>query len=106
MLLAAVQDGQSEDIRGAQWNGVREMLGNVSRSRSLQGFSPSETASFVLSLKRPLFSRIRREFSKDAEGLAEMTWSSTELLDNLALYTTEVHQKSREEVILRQQPHK
>ena len=79
------------------------MLANLSRSRGLQGFSPSETASFVFSLKKPLFARLRREFSKDAGALAEETWAATELLDKLGLYTTEVYQKSREEVIARQQ---
>jgi rsbT co-antagonist protein RsbR len=69
----------------------------------VQGFSPSETASFVFSLKKPLFDRLRREFSKDADALAELTWTATQLLDNLGLYTTEVYQKSREEVIARQQ---
>ena len=69
----------------------------------LQGFSPSETATFVFSHKQPLFSRIRRELGKDADALAEETWRATELLDQLGLYTTEVYQKSREEVITRQQ---
>ena len=103
LLQAAVPEGHFENIQGAQWSGVREMLTNVSRSRGLQGFSPSETANFVFSLKKPLFSRLRREFSKDADALAESTWAATELLDNLGLYTTEIYQKSREEVILRQQ---
>ncbi|HEY6340455.1 MAG TPA: STAS domain-containing protein [Bryobacteraceae bacterium] len=35
--------------------------------------------------------------------LAEETWAATDLLDKLGLYTTEVFQKSREELILRQQ---
>ena len=103
LIKAAVKDGKVNDIQGAQWSGVRGMLANLSRSRGLQGFSPSETASFVFSLKKPLFDRIRREYSKDADVLAESTWAATELLDNLGLYTTEVHQKSREEIIARQQ---
>jgi len=103
LLKAAVKDGSLDDIKGAQWSGVRGMLTDLSRSRGVQGFSPSETASFVFSLKKPLFDRLRREFSKDADALAELTWTATQLLDNLGLYTTEVHQKSREEVIARQQ---
>ena len=35
--------------------------------------------------------------------MAALTWEATRLLDNLGLYTTEAYQKSREEVILRQQ---
>jgi rsbT co-antagonist protein RsbR len=85
------------------WDKVREMLGNISRSRAQQGFSPSETAMFVFSAKRPLFNQLRRAFKNDADALASETWSATELLDSMGLYTAEVYQKSREEVIRRQQ---
>ena len=58
---------------------------------------------FVFSLKQPLFERIRREHAKDPVALADATWSVTTLLDKLGLYTTELYQKGREEVITRQQ---
>jgi rsbT co-antagonist protein RsbR len=103
LLQSATQSGNVSDVNGPAYGRVRDMLGDISRSRSFQGFSPSETAMFVLSLKRPLFARIRKELATDAEGLAEVTWSATELLDRLALLTTEFYQKSREEVIMRQQ---
>jgi rsbT co-antagonist protein RsbR len=79
------------------------MLGGISRSRAIQGFSPSETASFVFSAKRPLFTLIRQESRNDVEALTAQTWAATELLDAMGLYTTEMYQKSREEVIRRQQ---
>ena len=102
-LRTATQGGLGDDIQAPQWNGVREVLTSVSRSRGLQGFSPSETASFIFSLKKPLFSQIRRECANDGQALADETWVATELLDKLGLFTTEVHQKAREEVIQRQQ---
>jgi rsbT co-antagonist protein RsbR len=102
-LRQAARNGSFSDLRGSQWDSLRELLGEVSRSRGQQGFSPSETATFIFSLKRPLFALLRRAFSKDAEGLARETWLTTALLDELGLYTTEVYQKAREEVILRQQ---
>lgn len=67
------------------------------------GFSPSETATFVFSLKKPLFTRLRREIANDAQALADELWATTMLLDKLGLYTTEMFQKTREEVIARQQ---
>ena len=90
-------------FQSSAWDRVREMLGDISRSRATQGFSSSETASFVFSVKRPLFSRIREEFKNDSTTLADQTWVTTELLDAMGLYTTEIFQKSREEVIRRQQ---
>ena len=79
------------------------MLANLSRSRGSQGFTPSETATFVFSLKKPLFARLRRECADGRRGAGRATWAATELLDRLGLYTTEVYQKAREEVIDRQQ---
>jgi len=93
----------SGDFSASAWDSVRKMLGDISRSRALQGFQPSETASFVFSLKRPIFTRIRQESKDDGELLAVLTWTTTELLDAMGLFTAEVYQKSREEVIRRQQ---
>jgi rsbT co-antagonist protein RsbR len=98
----AAQSGNLTDIEAPEWAKAREMLGGVSRSRAVQGFSPSETAMFIFSLKQPLFARLRQEV-KDAEALAEELWAATVLLDRLGLYTTEVYQKGREAVITRQQ---
>jgi len=103
LLQQATQGGNIADVQGPSYGRVRDLLGDVSRSRGLQGFSPSETAMFVFSLKRPLFTRIRHELATDPDSLATVTWSATELLDKLGLYTTEVYQKSREQVITRQQ---
>jgi rsbT co-antagonist protein RsbR len=99
----AVQDGSNFDSRSTNWKPVSELLDEVSRSRASQGFSPSETATFVLSLKSPVFSLIRDQYSKDAKMLGDLSWSATELIDSLGLYTTESYQKAREEVIMRQQ---
>jgi len=91
------------DPQSARWAGVRDLIADLSRSRGHQGFSPSETAGFVFTLKRPLFDRLRTELAGDAEGLARETWMATELLDRLGLLSTEFHQKAREGVIARQQ---
>ena len=103
LLREAAAAGNSEEILAPAWNDVRRVLTELSRSRGLQGYSPSETATFVFSLKKPLFARFRREFARDPEGLANTTWAGTALLDKLGLFTTEIHQKAREEVISRQQ---
>ena len=100
-LLDAASDGNL-DIRSAGWSRVRDQLGDLSASRARQGYSPSETATFVFSLKQPLFARLRAEVS-DAAELADAFWAATTLIDALGLYTTEAYQKSREDVIQRQQ---
>ena len=59
-------------------------------------------ATFVFSLKQPLFARLRAEI-RETDPLVDEMWAASTLLDKLGLHTTEVYQKSREEVILRQQ---
>jgi rsbT co-antagonist protein RsbR len=102
-LRKAVAHGQLRDIQSAEWAPAREVLANVSRARALKGATSSQTATFVFSLKEPLFTLLRREIGNDAERLTSEIWAATELLDKLGLYTTEIYQKSRDDVILRQQ---
>jgi rsbT co-antagonist protein RsbR len=99
----AIAAAAPTSIDDPRWSEVRALLTEISRARVLKGFSPRETATFVFSLKQPLFARARATFAKQPERLAEATWAVTELLDALGLHTTEVHQRSREEVISRQQ---
>jgi len=104
LLQQAAQTGAFADVqRGVEWAPVRDMLSGISRSRSIQGFSPTDTATFVFSLKPVLFDRIRDEVGKDPATLFEEVRRADDLLDRLGLYTTEAHQKSREQVIMRQQ---
>jgi rsbT co-antagonist protein RsbR len=91
------------DVATPAYTSMRDFLGDVSRSRALQGFSPRETAIFVFSLKQPLFNAMNRDKGLLPAVLAQTTWAITLLLDELGIYTGEVYQKSREEVILRQQ---
>jgi rsbT co-antagonist protein RsbR len=69
----------------------------------LAGYSSDETATFVFSLKRPVFDALREEFGKDADKFAAETWAATELLDKLGLHTVKTFQTSRESIINRQQ---
>jgi rsbT co-antagonist protein RsbR len=103
LLAEAARSGDLENPTGSAWAPVQEFLASISRSRAIQGFSPAETATFVFSLKQPLFTRLRSEIGNDAQALADELWSATVLLDKLGLFTTEMFQKIREEVISRQQ---
>jgi len=92
----------TEDVNAPSWKPAKEVLSSISRSRATQGFSPSETATFVFSLKQPLFEVLKRE-SLPAQELTDGTWRVTVLLDKLGLHTFELFQQNREAVINRQQ---
>lgn len=103
LLTATFQNFDTERTDSAETNELKQMLANISRSRTKQGFSATETATFVFSFKSPLFARLRMAHGQDAAGLAEDVWKATLLLDKLGMWTSEVHMKSREDVILGQQ---
>ncbi|HSR97782.1 MAG TPA: STAS domain-containing protein [Kofleriaceae bacterium] len=103
LLADGLAAGNLDEITGDSWAPTREFLAGISRSRGRQGFAPSETAMFVLSFKEPLFAHLRRAFEgHDAAGLFTDIWEVSKVLDKLGLYTTEIHQSAREEVIRRQ----
>ena len=102
-VRSALASSTGESIQSTGWTGVRELLGDLSRQRASQGFTPKDTAVFVFSFKQALFNRMRQEFADDAATLVKGVLEATELFDQLGLYTTEVAQKSREDVIARQQ---
>jgi len=102
LLLAAADGGGAADIFAEPWAPVREFLEDASRSRAAQGFSPSETATFVFSLKQPAYSLLQAKLEGDPAMLDEI-WAFSSLVDALGLYTTEVFQISRTEIIMRQQ---
>ena len=102
-LAQAVSEAQSTDTAGPEWGPVREQLTALSRSRATQGFTPTETATFIFSLKEPLAAELQARHGDDAAGLAATLWATTAMLDELGLFTAEAYLRSREEVIRRQQ---
>jgi rsbT co-antagonist protein RsbR len=102
LLQESAQSG-STDLARVEWEPVKQFLEGVSASRATQGFSADQTATFIMSLKKPLFAWLSREYGSDAEGLATETWAATELMDKLSMLTVKTFQKAREDVIRRQQ---
>ncbi|MFO1161970.1 MAG: STAS domain-containing protein [Reyranellaceae bacterium] len=98
-LGRATATGNVTDVRRPEYGDVRDLLAGFSRSRAIQGFSPSETATFVLSLKQALFEQIRNGRPED---VAANTWTLSLLIDQLGLFTVESFQRTREELIARQ----
>ncbi|MCJ2088514.1 STAS domain-containing protein [Methylobacterium sp. E-005] len=96
-LAAGGLDADSEGYAS-----LRETLADISRSRAIQGFTPTDTANFVFSLKEPVFEALRRTSAADASALAAGVWAGGKVLDRLGLHTMEVFLASREEVIGRQ----
>lgn len=103
LLQQASTEGDISRPDDSSFDALRRFLSEVSASRATLGFSPSETAIFVFSFKQPLFAQIRASLKDDPQAQIDEVWAATILLDKLGLYTMENYQRTREEVITRQQ---
>ena len=101
-FAAAIRSSTDADLVGSEWDDVRALLTDLSRDRALAGFSPTETATFVFSLKQPLFVALRETLADDTKRLSDELWAVSLMLDKLGLFSIEAYQKGREEVIDRQ----
>ena len=101
-LISATADG-SADVNGPTWDGMRLYLEKLSRSRALLGMDSQQTAGFLFAIKRPLMTLLQSEYANEPAVVAEQLWAVSELIDSLGIYTVRTFQKSREEVIKRQQ---
>lgn len=107
-LLSAIvssvrANGNTENFDEAPWAAVRDYLSALSRSRAAQGSTAADTSRFVLALKRPVFSGLQRLFPNDAAALVESTLEVSTLIDNMAQFTVATYQRTREDIIVRQQ---
>ena len=107
-FLKALQEGSRDsdvaaDLSSPEWQAMRDLLNEISRSRVQLGFSPTQVAQFVFSVKAPIFDTLRQTLGGDPRVLADEIYRASLLIDELGLYTTEVFQRSREEVIRLQQ---
>ena len=103
LLVASAAIGDFGDVSKVEWADVRQFLEGLSRSRARQGFDSQHTAHFVFSLKRPLFDLLQKVYASDPKTLSSELWAVSELFDALGLHTINTFQRSREEVIRRQQ---
>ena len=103
LVLQCSRSGQFQRLDTADWQPVLEFLESVSASRAVQGFSAEQTALFVQSSKKPIFSRLRTEMAGDSKTLGDEAWVITEVIDKLSLHTIKAFQKTREAIIIRQQ---
>ncbi|MFN3791079.1 STAS domain-containing protein [Massilia sp.] len=102
-FAVATRAGELDNIDHRSWDEVRDLLAEISSTRAKSGSTPSETATFVFSLKQPVFGRLSAGFAGDAEAIASTSWTISTLLDKLGLYTIEVFQKTKDQIIVRQQ---
>jgi rsbT co-antagonist protein RsbR len=103
-LLAGLRSGADlQRLDEPGWDPLRAALESLSAARAAQGATAGDTGRFVQALKKPAFTRLQQRLGGDAAALAQGLWSATQLVDRMAQWTVTTHQKSREDIIARQQ---
>ncbi|HET9087214.1 MAG TPA: STAS domain-containing protein [Acidobacteriaceae bacterium] len=103
LRLFANSSQNSSDVHSESFASLREFFMEIGKTRMESGFTASETAMFVLSLKQPIFKALRDAPKSNPQELVEEIWMVGNLLDNLALLTVDSAIKFREQTIARQQ---
>ena len=103
LIVSGLESGNGQNVAAPGWDEIRLFLEKLSHSRALLGQDLHQTASFIFSLKGPMFSMLQNHYQDNPALLAEQLWEISELLDALGMHTIRTFQKSREAVIKRQQ---
>ena len=90
------------DLQDDQWAEFRGILAEITYERVERGVHPSEMAAFVLTLKAPLFARLKDRLSGKPDQLLDSIILTSQAIDAFAIYTCEVFIAEREQVIERQ----
>ena len=85
------------DLDDEGYGEVRALLAELSRDRARRGFTPSETAVSVFSLKDALF-----EVAMESEQPSAALITASRWVDGLGLLTMDSYTRAREEVIAEQ----
>ena len=100
---ALKQGANPEAFEAVPWTGLRQSLEAFSRSRVAQGQTAGDTSAFLLALKRPLFAGLQQAHASDPKAAMDAMWGVTLLVDKMAQWTVTTYQRTREDVIKRQQ---
>ena len=102
-LLQALESDAPDDLRAEGWSHARQLLDALSASRAAQGQTAGDTSAFVLALKQPIFAALQQRLGQDSQTLLQAVLSVTTKLDAMAQWTATAFQRTREELIARQQ---
>lgn len=100
-LINNLNESNIKDPGAREFEPIFEILAGISMTRAKKGFSATETAFFVLSLKNTLLDLIAEGMNNDPAAL-QTSIDINKLMDALTTQTFQTFIKGREEVILRQ----
>lgn len=97
LITRAAASGDTSDIEANSLEDVRAALHNLSGDFAERGLTPTETATYIFSLKETLFDSYRLHLTGDA--LVAKIWETGALIDMLGLFTFESYSIARERIL-------
>src|SRR5919112_5548616 len=102
MLARALQESDAADFDDPAFDELRAFLNEISRQRAVKGYTPSENATYILSLRNVVLPILAEDFEGDTVTLVREMDHFTRLLDKMGLVMVENFIRSREEIIRQQ----
>ncbi len=102
MLARALQESERADFDDPAFDELRGFLNEISRQRAVKGYTPSENATYILSLRNVVLPILAEDFEGDTVTLMREMDQFTRLLDRMGLVMVENFIRSREEIIRQQ----
>lgn len=102
MLTHAIQESDSEDFDNSAFDELRAFLNQISHTRAVKGYTPTENATYILSLRNAVIPLLAEETGGDTAALVREINHFTRLLDRMGLVMVENFLRSREETIRQQ----
>ena len=95
--------GERFDLTDEAWTPAKNFLRAEAGKRDDAGIAPVEAAGYVLSMKGPLLARIQSEQANKGHDTVAMVLAASRVIDQLALFTTDIFLERRDSIIQRQQ---
>jgi rsbT co-antagonist protein RsbR len=97
--MKAISMGNLEDTTAKEYEPIDQLLGEISKDYAARGFTPSETSTYIFSLKDVLLEFLQKEYASAPAFLYRIFVVISRLLDKLGLVTFAHYLKSREKTL-------
>ncbi len=102
MLAQAIPDSGDAGFEHPAFEDLRAYLNEISHMRAVKGYTPTENATYILSLRNVVIPLLADELEGNAEALVREMNYFTPLLDKMSLVMVENFIRWREEIIRQQ----
>ncbi|HKC63333.1 MAG TPA: STAS domain-containing protein [Pyrinomonadaceae bacterium] len=102
MLARSIKDSDNGEFESPAFDELRLFLNEISRTRAIKGYTPLESATYILSLRNTILPLLAEELEGDSDTLVREMQYFTTLLDKMGLVMVENYIRSREEIIRQQ----